>query len=67
MEMIEIDGRQFPVTRCPTAYAAPTRGGTIPPADRDRLAAYTTKVNEEAPAFGVNFTLGRKRPKSTAA
>ena len=51
MHSIEIDGRQVPVTRCPTAYAAPTQGGEIPARERKVLAEHIDRqIAEDDPA-----------------
>jgi hypothetical protein len=48
-QTLVIDGQRIQVTHCPTAYAAPTRGGSIPPAERKALAAHVAKFIEEDP------------------
>ena len=43
---VEINGRRYPVTRCPTAFAAATTGGSIPPRERKELSAHVAKFIE---------------------
>jgi hypothetical protein len=48
MHTIEIEGQVVRVTRCPTAFCAPTHGGMIPARDRKVLHTYIDRQIAEA-------------------